>query len=264
LRGNGRFSDDPSPRRVTVAGGKAEGIGPPPLQQRRHEGASRANPMGDTSFAMNEKLCTIYSLLDAHFGDLHWWPARTPFEVIVGAVLTQNTAWRNVEIALDALRKADLLHPEALSALPEASLAPLLRPAGYYNVKARRLKAFIGFLFERYRGDLEAMLAGDMWPLRKELLAINGIGEETADTILLYAAGKPIFVIDAYTRRILQRHGLCGPAETYGALQAIFMSSLPPDAALFNQYHALLVNTGKSFCKKRPYCDTCPLNLLQR
>jgi endonuclease III related protein len=207
-------------------------------------------------------LIEIYSLLDAHFGDLHWWPAQSPFEVVVGAILTQNTAWRNVEAALNNLRKASLLHPEALRTLPESSLAPLLRPAGYYNVKARRLKAFIDFLFARHGGDLEEMFTGDVWAVRQSLLTVDGIGEETADSILLYAGGKPVFVIDAYTRRILQRHGLCGPAETYGALQALFMSALPSDPALFNQYHALLVNTGKVFCAKKPLCGACPLEAL--
>lgn len=209
-------------------------------------------------------LTEIYSLLDTHFGDLHWWPAQSPFEVVVGAILTQNTAWRNVEAAMNNLRKASLLHPEALRPLPESSLAPLLRPAGYYNVKARRLKAFIDFLFARHGGDLEEMFAGDVLTVRQSLLGVNGIGEETADSILLYAGGKPVFVIDAYTRRILQRHGMCGPAETYGALQALFMSALPSDAALFNQYHALLVNTGKVFCAKTPRCGACPLGTISR
>lgn len=245
--------------RVMSDGHEQGEIGTVPVRQQQHPALRHTHGTVTPPVTATEKLHEIYALLDAHFGDLHWWPARSPFEVIVGAILTQNTAWRNVETALESLRKADLLRPDALYALPEESLAPLLRPAGYYNVKARRLKAFIHVLFEHYGGDLDGMLAGDTQPLREELLTINGIGEETADSILLYAAGKAIFVIDAYTRRILHRHGLCGPNETYGALQAIFMSALPPDRALYNQYHALLVNTGKFFCARKPRCTTCPL-----
>ena len=200
-----------------------------------------------------------YRILDDHFGNLHWWPGDSPLEVIVGAILTQNTAWKNVEKAIAALRRHALLSVAALVEIPECELAGLIRPSGYYNVKARRLKAFFIFLRDEFRGSLEVMFSEDVPILRQKLLGIKGIGAETADSILLYAGGKPVFVVDAYTRRILSRHGIVATRSSYGEIQRLFMDRLPADAALFNQYHALIVYTGKNYCRKQPRCQECPL-----
>ena len=164
--------------------------------------------------------------------------------------------------AVERLKSEGLLRPEAIFAMEEEKLALIIRSAGYYNVKARRLKAFVRFLFDHHRGNLEEMFVGDLWSLRKSLLRINGIGEETADNILLYAGKKPVFVVDVYTRRILSRHGVCPEGLAYGEIQNLFLIHLPTEAALYNQYHALLVNAGKNFCGKRPKCDPCPLRPL--
>lgn len=208
----------------------------------------------------NSYLLRIYEKLNAHFGDLRWWPGDSPFEVIVGAILTQNTAWRNVETAIAQLKLKELLHPAEILKIDDNILANLIRPAGYYNIKTQRLKSFVRFLYDEYNGDLDAMFAEELWHLRERLLSVKGIGEETADSILLYAGNKPIFVVDAYTRRILQRHDIIGPNARYTKIQQLFMNSLPHDVPLFNQYHALLVNTGKFFCTGNPNCDKCPLH----
>ena len=200
-----------------------------------------------------------YRILDDHFGNLHWWPGDSPLEVIVGAILTQNTAWKNVEKAIAALRRHALLSVAALVEIPECELAGLIRPSGYYNIKAGRLKAFFIFLRDQFSGSLEQMFAEDVSILRQELLGIKGVGAETADSILLYAGGKPVFVVDAYTRRILSRHGIVATRSSYGEIQRLFMDRLPADAALFNQYHALIVYTGKNYCRKQPRCQECPL-----
>lgn len=205
-------------------------------------------------------LLKIYEALLDHFGDMHWWPGDSPFEVIAGAILTQNTAWTNVEAAIRRLKAEDLLHPARLRSLADPHLAGLIRSAGYHQIKAKRLKAFLDFLHQNYRDDLEALFAENLWDLREKLLSVYGIGPETADSILLYAGGKPVFVVDAYTRRILQRHHLIGDKARYEDIQALFMAGLPRSAPLYNQYHALLVNTGKQFCRKQtPRCETCPL-----
>lgn len=204
----------------------------------------------------------IYDVLNGYFGELHWWPADTPFEVIVGAILTQNTAWRNVATAIEKLKEAEILTPEGLSRVEIDTLAALIRPSGYYHVKARRLKAFIRYLHAEHNGSMENLFHGDIWQTREKLLHINGIGEETADSILLYAGGKPVFVVDAYTRRILERHNLIKEKAGYGEIQSLFMTSMPRSAALYNQYHALLVNTGKMFCMKKKLCGGCPLSEL--
>ena len=193
-----------------------------------------------------------YRILDDHFGNLHWWPGDSPLEVIVGAILTQNTAWKNVETAIAALRRHALLSVTALMDIPERELAGMIRPSGYYNVKSRRLKAFLAFLRDEFRGSLDVMFSEDVPMLRQKLLGIKGIGAETADSILLYAGGKPVFVVDAYTRRILSRHGIVATRSSYGEIQRLFMDRLPADAALFNQYHALIVYTGKNYCRKQP------------
>ena len=204
-------------------------------------------------------LLTIYEKLDKYFGDLNWWPGETTFEIIVGAILTQNTSWENVKIAIDNVKSKGVLDPGKLIEIKATTLAELIKPSGYYNVKTKRLKAFLRFLRQEYELNLEAMFEENLWTLRKKLLEVNGIGEETADSILLYAGNKPIFVVDLYTRRILQRHGIIDGRISYGDIQRLFMNNIPNNVRLFNQYHALLVNTGKHFCRKVPRCEGCPL-----
>jgi endonuclease III related protein len=204
-------------------------------------------------------LLEIYEKMDRHFGDLKWWPADGPFEVIVGAILTQNAAWTNVEKAIVALKKKNLLNPKGMLNISDECLASLIRPSGYYHLKTLRLKTFVRFLTENYSGNVEIMQQEELWTLRERLLGVWGIGRETADSILLYACEKPIFVVDAYTKRILHRHGLIDRNLAYEGIQRLFMQNLPHDRSLFNQYHALLVNTGKYFCRKNPDCAGCPL-----
>jgi len=201
----------------------------------------------------------IYERLFEHFGPQNWWPAKTEFEVIVGAILTQNTAWANVERALDNLSAKKMMSPVRLRKARCSELARLIRPAGYYNIKAARLKEFLEFLFKRYRGDLRRMFSTRTETLRDELLRVKGIGEETADSILLYAARRPVFVVDAYTRRVLLRHKLISDRSTYHQIQSIFMENLPKSIGLYNEYHALIVKLGKTYCTKRPKCDSCPI-----
>jgi endonuclease-3 related protein len=205
-------------------------------------------------------MISIYDRLLAAFGPQHWWPGEAPFEVIVGAVLVQNTAWKNVERAIANLREAGVMQPRSLYELDEKDLAELIRPAGYFQVKARRLRNLLKLIVEKYDGSLEAMFRVDRTILRRELLGVNGIGPETADAVLLYAGGVPTFVVDTYTHRILARHGWIGYDADYHQLQQHFEASLPQDTALYNEYHALLVRLGKEFCRKTaPKCDTCPL-----
>ena len=211
-------------------------------------------------------LTRLYRVLLAAFGPQHWWPAtpgrEAPFEVMVGAVLTQNTNWRNVERAIANLRAAGVLAPETLSRLSEEELARLVQPSGFYRIKARRLKALMDWLMASAGGDLGRLRRRRLTRLREELLRLPGIGPETADSILLYALGKPTFVVDAYTRRALGRHGLIdpGPAGSarYDEIKALFESSFPHRVALFNEYHALFVELGKRFCRPRPRCADCP------
>ena len=209
--------------------------------------------------ATDAVLLGIYRLLYERYGPQHWWPAESRFEIILGAILTQAAAWTNVEQALANLKAAGCTSPQALRDIPEHTLAGLLRPSGYFNAKARKLKAFINHLWDNYGGDLESFLAKDVSELREELLSIHGIGEETADDIILYAAAKPYFVIDSYTRRIIKRLGLAPATETYSAYQGLFHQDLPLDASLFNEYHALLDRHAKETCKKEPICVECCL-----
>ncbi len=206
-----------------------------------------------------DRLSAIYDRLRGAYGPQHWWPAGSPWEVIVGAILTQSAAWTNVEKAIANLQAAGLLSPAGIHGAAQDELARLVFPSGYYNAKARKLKAFAQRLHDGYQGRLEALFALDLPALRAELLSIHGVGPETADSIILYAAGKPSFVIDAYTRRIACRLGLAAASVTYHDLQALFMANLPPDAPLFNEYHALLVCLAKEACRKRPLCQPCPL-----
>jgi endonuclease-3 related protein len=209
---------------------------------------------------ISEILQNVYRILLERYGPQHWWPAQEPFEVIVGAILTQSAAWTNVEKALANLKASGKLSPKALRELPEVELAVLIHPCGYYNVKARKLKAFVDWLGERYDDNLEKLFASDIEHLRKRLLDIYGIGEETADSIILYAGNKPVFVIDAYTRRIIDRMGLSPSNQSYTGYQALFTANLPADTRVFNEYHALLVRHGKEVCRKRPICEGCCLN----
>lgn len=207
------------------------------------------------------KLNSIYEKLYSHFGPQHWWPGDSTFEIMVGAILTQNTNWQNVEKAINNLKRHKLLNPQRLHSLSPRRLASFIVPAGYYNIKAKRLKHFLDFLFNSYKGSLKKMSCQNLENLRQQLLSINGIGPETADSILLYCLNKPIFVVDAYTKRILLRHHLIKEDASYNEIQDLFMKNLKKDAKLFNEYHALLVKLGKDFClKKKARCDICPLS----
>ena len=210
--------------------------------------------------ATKDLLEEMYRRLDAAYGDQRWWPGDTPLEVAVGAILTQNTAWVNVEKAVANLKSAGLLEPGALARLTPSEIAPLIKPAGYYNVKARRLRAFLDFLAEEYDGDVAAMAREEPAAARPKLLAVRGVGPETADSILLYACGLPTFVVDAYTHRILHRHGLADEAVAYDELKELFEANVEADVALYKQYHALLVRVGRERCRRgEPRCAGCPL-----
>ncbi len=209
-----------------------------------------------------ELLLEIYHQLLDRFGPQHWWPGETPFEVAVGAILTQNTSWTNVAKAIANLKAAGCLDAIKLHEIDTEQLELLIRPAGYFRVKAKRLKNFINWLCDRYGGDLKNLESINTTRLREELLSVSGIGPETADSILLYALNRPVFVVDTYTARVMVRHGLIGPDLDYQQLQDLFMSNLEPDAALFNEFHALLVMTGKDYCKPHPKCSPCPLDRL--
>jgi len=208
---------------------------------------------------MSVSLEEIYDRLFAAYGPQHWWPGDTPFEVMIGAVLVQNTAWQNVRKAIDNLRRHDLMEPHGLFAVSAEELEELIRPAGYFRLKARRLRNLLALLVQRYDGSLPAMFRTPLAELRRELLEINGIGPETADSILLYAGGMPTFVVDTYTHRVLARHGRIGFDVDYYQLKDHFESGLPEDVRLYNEYHALLVRVGKEHCRKRPLCRGCPL-----
>ncbi|MDO9350386.1 MAG: endonuclease III domain-containing protein [Deltaproteobacteria bacterium] len=201
----------------------------------------------------------IYRKLYKAYGPRHWWPGETPFEVMVGAILPQNTSWKNVEKAIDRLKENGLLNSTKIRRLRRNQLASLIRSSGYYRIKAERLKAFVYFLFEHYDGNLNRMRKEEIKTLREKLLGVKGIGPETADSILLYGLKKPIFVVDAYTQRVLSRHGLISERASYEEVQKLFMDHLPLDERLFNEYHALLVHLGKNVCKKIPECDICPI-----
>lgn len=202
----------------------------------------------------------IYNRLSRAYGPQHWWPGETPFEVIIGAILTQSAAWTNVEKAIRNLKSADALSPMKIRDLPLEKLAELIRPCGYYNAKAVKLKTFISWLDRHYSSGLDAFFTIDISLMREQLLSIRGIGEETADSIILYAADRPVFVIDAYTKRIISSIGLLTDKESYNTYQTFFMKNLPADTKLYNEYHALLVNLAKLACRKVPLCSGCCLN----
>jgi endonuclease-3 related protein len=208
---------------------------------------------------MKDILIKIYRTLYQTYGPRHWWPGETSFEVMVGAILTQNTSWRNVEKAIQKLKGKGVLNPEGIHHLKRSELARLIKSSGYYRIKTDRLKSFIDFLFEEYDGNIKKMGRERLGELREKLLGVKGIGPETADSILLYGLKKPIFVVDAYTRRILSRHGIISEKASYEEVQKLFMDYLPRDEKLFNEYHALFVYLGKTVCKKTPRCELCPL-----
>ena len=223
----------------------------PALTSRAAQPAT-PDPAGD--------LLHYYRAMLETLGPQHWWPARTPFEVIVGAILTQNTAWVNVERAIANLRRERLLTPAAIASVPSARLARLIRSSGYFRQKTKKLKAFVTFLRRGYGGSIVRMFRTPTAELREKLLAVHGIGPETADSILLYAGGHAVFVVDAYTKRILERHQLAPTKSSYEETRQLFEQSLPRDARLYNEFHGLIVNVGKNWCRPRsPRCESCPL-----
>ncbi len=201
----------------------------------------------------------IFERLAAHFGPLHWWPSDSPFEVAVGAILTQNTNWKNVEKAIANLKQAVALCPSGIKALAREELEELIRPSGFFRQKAERLQLFVDYLFTNHQGSLERLLAGPLDDVRQKLLALKGIGPETADSILLYGGHQPSFVVDAYTRRLLSRLEILHGKESYEQIRALFMDQLPHEPEMFNEFHALIVEECKTFCRKKPLCPSCPL-----
>lgn len=204
-------------------------------------------------------LASMYDLMSAHFGPTHWWPGDTPFEIAVGAILTQNTAWTNVEKAIANLKQADLLDPRAILDGPDEQIERALQPSGYFRLKTKRLRGFCAHLVEHYGGSMVRMAKQPLEALRPELLGVYGLGPETADDILLYACGKVVFVVDAYTKRIFSRHGLIPTEIDYEDLRSFFEKHVPPDLHRYKEYHGLIVWTGKDFCRKSPKCEGCPL-----
>ena len=220
--------------------------------------------------SLSPKLLNMYTTMLDQMGPRGWWPAKSPFEVAVGAILTQNTAWRNVVKAIQNLELNGCLRPTLLMEMSESEIAELIRPSGYFRIKANRLKNFLSLIeyeatvngCEADSMELECFRDQELEPLRNKLLAVKGIGPETADSILLYGLDLPVFVVDAYTARIMQRHGLIHEEAGYEELQELFMQALPADIQLFNEYHALLVAVGNGYCKKqRPLCEKCPLHV---
>lgn len=224
-----------------------------------HPESGTKNYTSSVSTRAGRRLMEMHNLLLDHFGPQDWWPAEDELEVMVGAVLTQNTNWNNVKKAIDNLKSRGLLTLDGLFSVSAEELAREIRPAGYYNIKTKRLKNLVHYLRERFQGDLQLASDPSTEVLREELLAVKGIGPETADSILLYAFRRPIFVIDAYTYRILNRHGIYEDPASYEELQEHFHSHLPEDDSLYNEFHALIVMTGKEFCRKKPLCEKCPL-----
>jgi endonuclease III related protein len=225
--------------------------------------ASRGGGSVGQSVTPSGELLRYYEAMSGALGTMHWWPAQTPFEVIVGAILTQSTAWGNVERAIVNLRSARMLTPSAMFRARPSHLAALVRPSGYFRQKAKKLKAFVRFLHAGYGGSLRRMFLTPTLELREKLLSVHGIGPETADSILLYAGNHPVFVVDAYTHRIFGRHGITDGTPDYEKVRAFVENTIPRQAELFNEFHALIVNTGKTWCRKSaPRCEDCPLRSL--
>ena len=241
------------------------------MAQPRQSAAKRAGRARDKhevfgivrQAAAPDALLRYYRTMSGALGPMHWWPAQTPFEVVVGAILTQSTAWGNVERAIANLRQAKVLTPSAMLRISTPRLAALVRPSGYFRQKAKKLKAFVRFLRDGYGGSLKGMFLTPTSELREKLLSVHGIGPETADSILLYAGNHPVFVVDAYTHRILGRHGITHGKPDYEKVRAFIEASIPNQPELFNEFHALIVNTGKNWCRKSaPRCPECPLRFL--
>lgn len=212
-------------------------------------------------YRTSKDLDRLYRTLLKQYGPQHWWPGGGPFEVMAGAILTQATTWQNAARAIQNLKSAGCLSPSIIRRLPPDQLAELVRPSGYYNTKASKLKALANWLDASCRDDIRQLAGRPTEGLRQSLLAVYGIGPETADCILLYALDRPVFVVDGYTRRIIHRLGMFDPrGMRYGQLQAIFMQNLPPDSGLYGEFHALLVQAGKHSCRKKPDCQDCCLN----
>jgi endonuclease-3 related protein len=242
-------------KEATEAMGSAKGCTRAPVDSRPEAKKGAGNSFADI-------LADIYRRLHDAYGPQKWWPADSALEVIVGAILTQNTTWQAVEKAIARIKDRALLSIPALHQTSIDVLSHLVRPAGYFRLKARRVKNLVDLLVREYSGDLERMGKLPTGQLRDKLLAVNGIGPETADSILLYAFRRPVFVVDAYTLRVMSRHRLVLPKAAYGELQGFFMRHLPPDEATFNEYHALLVQVGKRHCRRTPSCPGCPLEPL--
>jgi len=201
-----------------------------------------------------------YRLLYDYFGPQDWWPGDTPFEIMVGAILTQNTNWSNVKKAIHNLKSEDLLSYQTLSRISVDEIAQLIRPAGYYNLKARRLRNLLDMVTAIYDGDLESFLEDDLGAARENLLSVKGVGQETADSILLYACGHPVFVVDMYTHRVFSRHNMVEEETDYTTIQKVFLDNLPKNMQMYNEFHALIVRVAVTFCKKtKPLCEKCPL-----
>ena len=209
---------------------------------------------------IGKQLTSIYRLLFRAYGPQHWWPGDSPFEVLVGAVLTQNTSWANVEKAIANLKRERVMTFSSMIKAAPKKLALFIRPSGSFNIKTKRLRHLLLYIHSHYAANLTRMFEVDPAQLRQQLLEVNGIGPETADSILLYAGEKPFFVIDAYTRRIFSRLGLITGNADYRTMQGLFMDNLPRDTRFYNEYHALIVRIGKEHCKKiRPRCNNCPI-----
>ena len=204
-----------------------------------------------------------YQLLYDHFGPQNWWPGETPLEIMVGAILTQNTNWSNVQKAIVNLKSEKLLDYQSLSQLSVDELAQLIRPAGYYNLKAQRLRNLLDMVADSYDGEVGLFLGYELGAARENLLGVKGVGPETADSILLYACGHPVFVVDMYTHRVFSRHNMVEEETDYEAIQDVFVDHLPQDLQLYNEFHALIVRVASTFCKKtKPLCEKCPLQRL--
>ncbi|MBN1256133.1 MAG: endonuclease III domain-containing protein [Planctomycetes bacterium] len=219
----------------------------------------KSTPLSRQGSRPARRLLRIYEKLLKTFGPQGWWPAEISFEMMVGAFLTQTTSWSNAELALDNLKAAGILSPEGISACRHSTLARLIRPSGYFNLKAKRLKSYVRWFIEACDGKTENLCAMDLAEARSQLLKVYGVGPETADSILLYAAGHPTFVVDAYTRRIFSRLGCFKEKASYEEMRAYFMKYLPAERQLYNEYHALIVVLGKNHCQPRPQCGECPL-----
>ncbi len=231
-----------------------------PVRHGAAAGIEQKTDADGVAISPSVALGQYYEAMSARLGPMRWWPAKTPFEVILGAILTQNTAWSNVERAMANLRRERVLTLVALERVPLRKLARLVRPSGYFRQKAKKLKAFARFLRQEFRGSLARMFRTPTAELRERLLAVHGIGPETADSILLYAGNHPVFVVDAYTKRVLHRHGLMDEKTGYEDVRQLFEAHLPRDSKFYNEYHALMVNVGKHWCRsQKPLCEQCPL-----